>query len=147
MIVISPSRDIQRKFSSRFLLISSCLLLITVLAACNFSVSQTSQPTQTAPSGVSIPCTSRSSNPVTLNMLYSSEKQAWIEDTVKDFNSRNIVACDGPITVKAAATGSGQSMQDLLSGTAQPDIWSPAGSVWLTLLNSQWQSKHSGQQL
>lgn len=147
MIVISPSRDIQRKFSSRFLLISSCLLLLTVLAACNFSVSQTSQPTQTAPSGVSIPCTSRSSNPVTLNMLYSSEKQAWIEDTVKDFNSRNIVACDGPITVKAAATGSGQSMQDLLSGTAQPDIWSPAGSVWLTLLNSQWQSKHSGQQL
>jgi Ca-activated chloride channel family protein len=115
-----------------------------MLAACAFP---TSKPTQQAPSGASIPCSARSSDPVMLNVLYSSEKQAWIEDAVKDFNNQNIAACDGPITVKATATGSGQSMLDILSGTAQPDVWSPAGSVWLTLLNAQWQAKHSGQQL
>jgi Ca-activated chloride channel family protein len=80
-------------------------------------------------------------------MLYGSEKQAWIEDVVKDFNSRNVTACDGPITMKAIPIGSGQSMQDILSGAAQPDVWSPAGSVWLPLLNAQWQAKHAGQQL
>jgi Ca-activated chloride channel family protein len=116
-----------------------------MLAACAFP-GQANKPTQTAP-GASIPCSSHSSDPVTINVLYSSEKQAWIENAVKDFNDRNIVACDGPITVKATPTGSGQSMQDILSGTAQPDVWSPAGGVWVTLLNARWQAKHSGQQL
>src|SRR5437667_6648433 len=108
-VSLSPLRGTQRKRSSGFLLISWCLLLLTMLAACAFP---TSQPTQQAPSGASIPCSAHSSDPVTLNVLYSSEKQAWIEDAVKDFNNRNIAACDGPITVKATATGSGQSMLD-----------------------------------
>jgi Ca-activated chloride channel family protein len=33
-------------------------------------------------------------------------------------------------------------MQDILNGSIKPDIWSPAGSVWLTLLNQQWQQKN-----
>jgi Ca-activated chloride channel family protein len=149
MIALSPisiyrSRDVQGRRSSGFWFVSWCLLLLTVLAACD---SQASQPTQPAPGGVSIPCSSHSSDPVTLNVLYSSEKQAWMEDVVKDFNNRHITACDGPITVKATPTGSGQSTLDILSGAAQPDVWSPAGSVWITLLNAQWQEKHAGQQL
>ncbi len=139
-----PFRGIQRKYSSTFLLVSWCLLLLTMLAACAF---QTSQPTQKAPGGASIPCSAHSSDPVTLNVLYGSEKQAWLESVLKDFNSRHVTACDGPITVKATPIGSGQSMLDILSGASQPDVWSPAGSVWLTLLNAQWQTKHSGQQL
>ncbi len=118
-----------------------------MLAACGLPGMPANKPTQTAPDMASIPCSTHSSNPVTLNVLYSSEKQAWMEDVIKDFNNRNITACDGPITVKATPTGSGQSMQDILSSAAQPDVWSPAGSVWLTLLNAQWQAKHSGQQL
>jgi Ca-activated chloride channel family protein len=75
-------------------------------------------------------------------MYYGSEKEAWIKDVVADFNSRNITACDGPITVNAIPTGSGTSMQQIVDGTIQPDIWSPAGSAWLTLLNSTWRRKH-----
>jgi len=75
-------------------------------------------------------------------MYCSSEKQAWIDDVVPDFNKQHISACDGPITVKATPVGSGTSMQEIADGTIQPDIWSPAGSVWLTLLNSQWVKKH-----
>src|SRR5437764_6618447 len=129
-VPIFPFRDIQRKRSSRFLLISWSLLLLTVLVACDLSGTHTQSskptPTQLASRTVSIPCSSHSSDPVTLNMLYVSEKQAWIEDVVKDFNSRNVTACDGPITVKAIPIGSGQSMQDILSGADQPDGWSPA---------------------
>jgi Ca-activated chloride channel family protein len=145
-VSISPFCALQRKRSRGFWLISWCLLLLVMLAACNLPGTQANKPTQTAP-GAAIPCSSHSSNPVTLNVLYSSEKQEWIEDVVKDFNDRNIAACDGPITVKATPTGSGQSMQDILSGAAQPDVWSPAGGVWITLLNAQWQAKHSGQQV
>jgi Ca-activated chloride channel family protein len=145
-ISVSPFCAIWHKRSRSFWLLSWSLLLLVILAACTFPGTQAGTPTQTPP-GAAIPCSSHSSNPVTLNVLYSSEKQAWIEDVVKDFNNRNIAACDGPITINATATGSGQSMQDILSGAAQPDVWSPAGNVWLTLINSQWQAKHSGQQL
>jgi len=71
-----------------------------------------------------------------------SEKQAWIQDVVQTFNSRQYVACDGPITVKAVPIGSGDSMERILAGTIRPDIWSPAGSVWITLLNDAWRTKN-----
>ncbi len=128
--------------------ISWCLLLLFVLTACNDQSPTTkqngsgkAQGTQAAP-GAAIACIKRSSNPVTITMDYGSEKQAWIEDVVADFNSRNITACDGPITVKATPLGSGTSMQAILDGSRQPDVWSPAGNVWITLLNTQWSQKH-----
>ena len=126
-----------------------CLSLTVLLAACSLGTpsnpSTTNQPpTQaaTAPGVSPIQCAAHSSNPVTLTMYYGSEKQAWISDVVKDFNSRGITACDGPITVNAIPVGSGQSMQEIVNGTIQPDIWSPAGSVWLTLINAMWNAKH-----
>ncbi len=127
-----------------------CLLLLVVLSGCtgpgsnnNPTSNQPSppnKPVQTPP-GPPISCASHSTNPVTLTMHYGSEKQDWINDVVTDFNNRNFAACDGPITVKAVPIGSGQSMQEILDGTIQPDIWSPAGSVWLTLINSLWREK------
>ncbi len=128
-----------------------CMLLLVVLSACagfgggnqNPSTPQNNQPAQPVqtPPGPPIQCSTHSSNPVTLTMYYGSEKQAWINDVVANFNSHNYAACDGPITVKATPIGSGQSMQEIVDGTIQPDIWSPAGSVWLTLINAQWREK------
>jgi Ca-activated chloride channel homolog len=137
--------------TSLTLCVTWCMLLTVVLSACagfggsnqnpsNPTGNQQVKPVQTPP-GPSIQCTSHSSNPVTITMYYGSEKQAWISDVVADFNSHNYAACDGPITVKATPIGSGQSMQEILNGTIQPDIWSPAGSVWLTLINAQWREK------
>src|SRR5215469_12442647 len=130
--------------------VSWMLLLLLALQACagpgpsnNPGTTQPAQPNKPvqAPPGPPIQCTSHSTNPVTLTMYYSSEKQLWIKDVVTDFNSRNYAACDGPITVKAVPIGSGQSMQEIVDGTIQPDIWSPAGGVWLTLINASWREK------
>ena len=77
------------------------------------------------------------SGKLVLNMYYGSEKEAWINDVVSDYNSHNSSAC-----INAVPIGSGQSMQEIVDGSIQPDIWSPAGSVWLALLNSMWQQKH-----
>ncbi len=122
-----------------------CLFfLLPLLSAC-LGQSSPAQKNTSAPTTPvsSLVCSSHSSNPVTLNMYYGSEKQAWMQDVIADFNNRHISACDGPITVKGTPVGSGQSMQQIVDGTIKPDIWSPAGAVWLTLLNQQWQEKHS----
>jgi Ca-activated chloride channel family protein len=123
------------------LLFLSCLL--SMLTACSGNADSKAPATVTP--GSSISCSSHSTNPVALKMTYGSEKEAWITNVVKDFNSRQITACDGPITVQATATGSGQSMQAILNGQDKPDIWSPAGSVWLTMLNAKWQEKNGKQ--
>ncbi len=126
-------------------------IILSLLSACSGANQPSSGQATTTPvsttAAPSINCASHSSNPVTLNMYYGSEKQAWMQDVVADYNSRHMTACDGPITVKATPVGSGQSMQQILDGQIQPDIWSPAGSVWLNLLNNQWQAKHNGSTL
>ncbi|MBE3558341.1 MAG: extracellular solute-binding protein [Ktedonobacteraceae bacterium] len=35
----------------------------------------------------------------------------------------------------------------ILDGKIKPDIWSPAGSVWISLLNAQWSAQHNGANL
>src|SRR6266851_327723 len=125
---------------------SWALLLLLVLSACAGPGPSNNQPTlpnkpvQTPP-GPPIQCTSHSTHAITLTMYYSSEKQQWINDVVTDFNNHHYAACDGPITVKAITIRSGQSMQEIVDGTIHPDIWSPAGSVWLTLINASWLEK------
>src|SRR5215471_16588329 len=128
------------------LYVLSTILLLILLVGCD-SATTTNNKTQSnkllsTAGGQPISCLTHSSNPVTLIMYYGSEKQAWVQDVVADFNSQHISACDGPITVKAPPIGSGASMQEIADGTIQPDLWSPAGSVWLTLLNAQWEQKH-----
>ncbi|GCE27431.1 VWA domain-containing protein [Dictyobacter alpinus] len=125
---------------------SWCLLCLCVLAACNEQTSnqQPAKPASSPQAAPGVNCSGqKTQNPVTLNMAYSSEKQTWMDAAVADFNSKSFTACDGPITIKATPMGSGQSMQQILDGTIQPDIWSPAGNVWITLINSKWREKHS----
>jgi Ca-activated chloride channel family protein len=74
-------------------------------------------------------------------MLYGSEKQQWLQPLIATFNARKISACDGPITINATPIGSGASMNRILAGE-QVDIWAPASSWWLSLLNEQWTQQH-----
>jgi Ca-activated chloride channel homolog len=103
---------------------------INVATAC-------SQDTPSPGQNQTIECSATSSTPITLTMRYGTEKQKWIEDAVQDFNRRNLKACDGPIHVNTLLEGSGESMQKILQGE-QTDIWSPAGRIWLSLLNAEW---------
>ncbi|HEY0752400.1 MAG TPA: VWA domain-containing protein [Ktedonobacteraceae bacterium] len=116
-------------------------ILLLLLGGCANPFAVNTNATATATSTVPYTCVAHSSTPVTLTMYYGSEKQAWMTDVVNAFNQQQISACDGPITVHALPYGSGESMQAIANGD-KADIWSPAGNVWLTLLNQQWQKKY-----
>ncbi len=64
-----------------------------------------------------------------LRMLYGSEKQAWLSDVTAAFNAAQLKTADGrSIFVEAIPLGSGESMDLIINGTEQADIWSPASS-------------------
>ena len=140
-------RFLQDRFKTRQVITSlvNALYLVATLALLTACEQKPSSSQQSGSSQqVAIHCTARTSQPITLTMYYGSEMQEWIEDVVKDFNMRGISACDGPIHVNAQPIGSGESMQEILSGTIQPDIWLPASRIWLNLLNAKWHQQ-SGQ--
>lgn len=88
------------------------------------------------------------SNALTITMLYGSEKQAWMEDVTKQFNAQQVKSTSGrPIYVSATPLGSAESMEQILSGAAQPTIWSPASSVLIPVANERWAASHSGAKL
>jgi Ca-activated chloride channel family protein len=133
----------------RSLILLVSLLSLPPLASCGGPAAQDYGTPPPSPPAVHshTPCQGHSSSPISLNMYYGSEKQAWIEDVTKTFNASHYVACDGPITIRATPIGSGDSMEEILSGAIKPDIWSPAGSVWLTLANDAWRQKNNGKEL
>lgn len=76
---------------------------------------------------------------VTLTIEYGSEKKDWLEAQVAAFEATNPTIAGGKaIDVQAHGQGSGEAMLDILSGKAKPDVYSPASSAYLALLDDAW---------
>jgi Ca-activated chloride channel family protein len=81
---------------------------------------------------------------VTVSIVYGSEKQAWLEPLVQQFNNARNKTADGKtITVEATAMGSIESVRGIIEGTLQPTVWSPASSVYIPVANSEWKKSHT----
>jgi Ca-activated chloride channel family protein len=77
-------------------------------------------------------------NSLELLFTYSSEKEAWIKDVVDTFNRENHKIGDGrPIFVKAIPMGSGDAIDELISGARQAHVTSPASAAFIKLGNAQ----------
>jgi hypothetical protein len=74
---------------------------------------------------------------VEITVLYSTEKQAWLEAATQSFR-----AAQPDIAVKLVGKGSLDAAQALLDGKEQPTIYSPADSLVLELFKSDWQTKN-----
>jgi Ca-activated chloride channel homolog len=75
---------------------------------------------------------------IQLTFSYGSEKQKWIEDVTAAFNqSAAQTAGHKTITVKAIPKGSGECIDDILSGVEQDDLSSPASNVFIKLGNAK----------
>jgi ABC-type molybdate transport system substrate-binding protein len=77
--------------------------------------------------------------PVEIRVLYSTEKKEWIEAVTADFVTQH-----PEIKVKLEGKGSLEASQAILDGASKPTVWSPADSLVLNLLASDWQTRTGG---
>ncbi len=73
-----------------------------------------------------------------LTFTYGSEKEEWIKETTAAFNAGNHRLADGKvIRVNALPMGSGECLDEILAGTRQTHLTSPASAAYITLANAQ----------
>lgn len=121
----------------RFAIIIGYLLLVLVTAALPlFGMARPYAPLSVLPQP----------EPVTLTIVYSTEKQQWLEAAVAAFETSGITANGAPIEIELRGLGSREAMQSLVDGSLKPDVWSPASDLWVTLINEDWQQR-TGQPL
>jgi Ca-activated chloride channel homolog len=81
---------------------------------------------------------------VKVSILYGSEKQQWLDPLVKTFNDAQHKTASGKvIVVDATALGSVESGDMIISGQAQPTVWSPASGLYIPVENAEWRKTHS----
>src|SRR6516225_3901886 len=73
---------------------------------------------------------------------YGSEKEKWINDVTKAFNQSGAKTQSGkPIFVKAMPMGSGETIDNILSGRLKAHLASPASAAVIKLGNAESQAK------
>jgi Ca-activated chloride channel family protein len=78
-------------------------------------------------------------NTVEVSVVYGSEKRAWLEAMTEAFNAQGVkTAAGATIQINATPMGSTDSMNQILAGTLQPTVWSPASGILLPVANARW---------
>jgi len=73
---------------------------------------------------------------------YGSEKEAWIKAVTEEFHRTKPKTASGKlIEVQAIPKGSGECIDELIAGTAQVHLTSPASAAFIKLGNAQWRAK------
>jgi Ca-activated chloride channel homolog len=88
-------------------------------------------------------------SPDALQLLftYGSEKEDWIKEATARFNGGGFKTAAGkPIRVEAVAEGSGESIDELLSGSRRAHLTSPASAAFIKLGNAESRT-HTGKDL
>ncbi len=78
--------------------------------------------------------------PVVLSLLYSTEKAAWLDEIITEFETTQKTASGRPIRIELSKAGSRDIYLDVLNG-AQPDMISPASSLQISLLKDLSEAK------
>ena len=99
------------------------LALSMILSACDFSLA---------------------SKQVKVSIVYGSEKQAWLDPLVAQYNTEKHKTADGSeIVISATPLGSIESINGILDGSLQPVVWSPASSIYIPVANADWRKNHN----
>ena len=108
-------------------------MFILLLAACKRADTASVAPNTVPPPKAGV---------LDLLFTYGSEKQAWVELVTADFNKRGVKDGSGKtIRVTAQPKGSGECLDEIIAGTNQAHITSPASSAFIKLGNAQWRAK------
>jgi Ca-activated chloride channel family protein len=81
---------------------------------------------------------------ISISVVYGSEKQAWLDPLVKQYNDAQNKTSGGKIiVVQATAMGSIESVRGIIDGSIQPTVWSPASSIYIPVANSEWKKSNT----
>jgi Ca-activated chloride channel family protein len=84
------------------------------------------------------------SRSVVIEIVYGSEKKAWMEPLVEQYNAEKHKTESGSfIEVVATPMGSIESVDAILAETIRPTVWSPASSVYVPVANAEWRKTHA----
>ncbi|MDR3578008.1 MAG: substrate-binding domain-containing protein [Anaerolineaceae bacterium] len=84
------------------------------------------------------------SKKVVVSISYGSEKQEWLDPLVAAFNASKQTTKEGSlIEIQATPIGSIEAVDQILAGTLQPTVWSPASSIYFPVANDEWHKNHS----
>ncbi len=104
--------------------------LFMMLGACG-------EPENSAPASQAQAPAAPSPAALELVFAYGSEKQAWLEDVTGQFNRARNKIGDEVVQVKAVAMGSGESVEEVLSGRLKAHLLSPASEAFIKLGNAR----------
>jgi Ca-activated chloride channel family protein len=80
----------------------------------------------------------------TVSIYYGSEKEAWLEPLVEEFNeARNRTSGGSVIVIEATPMGSIESANAIIAEEIQPTVWSPASSIYVPVAEAGWSSLHA----
>jgi len=114
-----------------------CAILVVSIALT--SGCKSNKQTSVSEQGVATPAPPDS---IELVFTYGSEKERWINEVTDKFNREDHRAQGGKrIFVRAIPMGSGECIDEVLNGTRQPHLVSPASGAFIKLGNAQSQSK------
>ncbi len=81
---------------------------------------------------------------VEVSIESSNTKEDWMNEMVKNFNASGAKTSSGkPIVVTVVHGGSGTGMDNILSGSSKPVVYSPGTYVWINQLNQKWNDQYS----
>jgi ABC-type Fe3+ transport system substrate-binding protein len=72
--------------------------------------------------------------PVTVNLLYSTEKNAWLAEVVQQYAATHPMVSGHPVQIKLEQMGSWEINTAILDGSRKPDLISPASSMQIAAL-------------
>lgn len=84
-----------------------------------------------------------SREPVVVTIVYSTEKEEWLEDAVERFNATNQRVRGRPIQIRLEGVGSRELVSRIIDGSSQPTVVSPASASQIELLRSAWQARNT----
>lgn len=81
---------------------------------------------------------------VIVTIVYGSEKEAWLISQVETFNAEKRETANGAvIEVQITPMGSLESGEQIVAGTLNPTVWSPASSAYVPVVNAAWRQSHA----
>jgi Ca-activated chloride channel family protein len=112
------------------------VLLALTLSACTPSPQKPDTGSAASPAAVA------PAGSLEIVFTYGSEKEEWVKDVTAAFNAEKHTTASGKaIFVKAVALGSGECIDELVQGTRQAHLTSPASAAFIKLGNAQWRAK------